>query len=198
MAGYEEASQPQLDYIKSLADQVVTQQRLNAEGKLNRYQAGAAIDALLLSLGKTPKSNVVAITSAKSSATTPLGNGTEEGFFFEEEEEELPPKPPWQIEQEEYNQRQWGVFTQLERVGQSEYSWKAARGPMEYRGRPVVYQRWPHKKQFRTWADRHTGWAWTCAHPAHKHPVHGGSSYGWYATLLGAERHAIKHNRKGN
>jgi hypothetical protein len=194
MAGYEEVTPAQLDYIIGLANRVRTERELKEKGNLNRNQASEVISALKMALGE--ETNVVPITRAQGQSAL-LGRGTEEGFVFETEDERPPEKPPWQIEQEEYNRRQWQVFISLERVKRGELgSHFAQRDPMEYNGRPIVYQRWPHTRRVGAYHDRETGWAWVCMHPQHQRPVHGGSSYGWYTTLLYAELHSIKCREK--
>jgi hypothetical protein len=104
----------------------------------------------------------------------------------------------WEIE----NAREQALFSTLERVNYTE-SWsrnQMFREPMDLHPEGnwiTVWKRYPnlHKDRRYPGTTINYGWRWICRHPDHKHPVHGGSAYGFQATIIAATCHFWKKHR---
>lgn len=174
MARWESATDAQLDYVRALVDRVRAQRDVVSGRTLDRGQASVVIDALLTIVGEP--TNVVSIERAPSRR-----DDVDEPVVID------PVVPSAESVNEIYRR----VFVTLPRHVQTGYG-DGYREPMEYRGRVVVYQRHPHRTNARGVV---YGWAWTCAHPVHVNPVHGGSQLGLNVVIENARRHQWRFHR---
>lgn len=171
MAGYEDATPAQVEYIRGLAHQAKTIME-RSPNTLTRNEAAEIIDAL----------------KGRIRGDKPV---------FEELEDDEPTRPtpirnPLMDRWRAYDELEARLMEGAVRATRNHYGhWY--REPPSYRGRPVI---WKEGRNTQRSNGIHYGWRWMCAHPKHKHPVFGqSSSRGQPGCLSNALLHWWRHHR---
>lgn len=196
MAGWEPATDEQKEYLAALQEEIRVTKELEDNGHLNRKQISKQIDMALIALGRKPQTIAEAAGLEEDDNVIPFERPKPDAVVVAAEPE------PWQIADAAERE----VFSNLERLNYAE-SWNRNamfREPMDLRVKDdgdinwiAIWKKFPNRTVRHYKFDRTVeyGWRWVCRHPDHKHPVHGGSNFGFSETIVAASMHYWKKHR---
>jgi hypothetical protein len=182
MAGWEPATKEQKEYLQALREKAATTRQLKETGGLNRNEISKEINKLRVELGEIPP-----MDEEEEADVIDFTKHVRYSRHSQQDDDEL------------FNKKQMRIFRNLLRVEETNaYSARVqyVREPPNFcepeEALPIVFQKYAHTMN---WGKYRTGWVWTCRNSIHRFPVWGGSYDGWSATILGAERHAIRYHK---